>query len=51
MPVVSGKQYRAMRAAEHGDSDLGIPKKVAREFLKETPKKKRRGYARLNPGN
>jgi hypothetical protein len=40
-----------MQAAAHGKSNLGIPKKVAEEFIHETPKKKRRGYARLNPGN
>lgn len=33
-PSVSGKQHRAMEAAAHGHSDLGIPKKVGEEFEK-----------------
>jgi 8-oxo-dGTP pyrophosphatase MutT (NUDIX family) len=33
MPVVSEKQRRAMQAAKHGRSTLGIPKSVAEEFL------------------
>ncbi len=32
MPSVSGKQHRAMEAAAHGNSTLGIPKKVGAEF-------------------
>lgn len=38
MPVKSKAQYRAMQAAAHGKSTKGIPKKVAKEFIKETPK-------------
>jgi hypothetical protein len=34
MPPVSEKQRRAMQAAAHGKSTLGIPKTVAREFVK-----------------
>lgn len=34
MPSVSGKQHRAMAAAAHGRSNLGIPKTVGQEFLK-----------------
>lgn len=49
MPAVSGKQYRAMQAAKHGDSNLGIPAKVGAEFVEKTPKKKRRGFAKLRP--
>ena len=49
MPAVSGKQYRAMQAAAHGKSNLGIPQKVGAEFVKETSKKRRRGFARLRP--
>ena len=49
MPAVSGKQYRAMQAAAHGKSNLGIPKKVAAEFIAETPKRKRKGFAKLRP--
>jgi hypothetical protein len=33
MPSVSGKQHRAMAAAAHGRSRLGIPAKVGKEFL------------------
>lgn len=33
MPVVSEKQRRAMEAAAHGRSTLGIPRRVAEEFL------------------
>ena len=46
MPVKSGKQFRAMKAAKHGKSTLGIPKRVAEEFIKETPRKKRRKFAK-----
>jgi hypothetical protein len=33
MPSKSGKQHRAMAAAAHGNSTLGIPKKVGKEFI------------------
>lgn len=33
MPSVSGKQHRAMEAAEHGESTLGIPPNVGKEFV------------------
>ena len=33
MPSVSAKQHRAMAAAAHGKSTLGIPKKVGKEFM------------------
>jgi len=33
MPSKSAKQHRAMEAAAHGHSTLGIPKKVAQEFV------------------
>lgn len=42
MPATSAKQLRAMYAAKAGHSTLGIPKKVGAEFVKATPKKKRR---------
>ena len=32
MPSTSAAQHRAMEAAAHGHSDLGIPKKVGKEF-------------------
>lgn len=34
MPIVSEKQKGAMYAAAQGKSTLGIPKKVAKEFIK-----------------
>lgn len=37
MPPVSEKQRRAMEAAAHGKSTLGIPKKVAKEFVSADP--------------
>lgn len=38
MPDESKKQFRAMQAAAHGKSNIGIPKKVGKEFTKATPK-------------
>jgi len=35
MPSVSEKQHRAMEAAAHGHSTLGIPEKVGKEFVKQ----------------
>lgn len=35
MPMKSQAQRRAMYAAASGKSTLGIPKKVAKEFVKE----------------
>lgn len=32
MPSQTPRQHRAMEAAEHGHSKLGIPKKVGAEF-------------------
>ena len=37
MPPVSEKQRRAMEAAAHGKSNIGIPKKVAREYVAADP--------------
>ena len=53
MPLVSEKQRRAMYAAAEGKSNIGIPKKVGKEFIladigrklpqsKQTPKTKKR---------
>ena len=36
MPAKSRAQYRAMQAAAHGHSTLGIPKKVGKEFASAT---------------
>ena len=44
MPSVSAKQHRAMEAAAHGKSTIGIPKKVGKEFSdadEAKPKKKK----------
>lgn len=46
MPAVSGKQFRAMAAALHGRSKIGIPKKVAEEFVAATPIGKRKRWAK-----
>lgn len=37
MPPVSEAQRRAMEAAAHGHSTLGIPKKVGKEFAAADP--------------
>lgn len=39
MPVKSEAQRRAMQAAAHGKSKLGIPKKVAKEYLSHSTSK------------
>jgi hypothetical protein len=39
MPIESKAQQRAMYAAAQGKSTLGIPKKVAKEFIKAGPAK------------
>lgn len=44
MPSKTAKQHRAMEAAAHGRSTLGIPKSVGKEFVaadKRKPKRKR----------
>ena len=45
MPAKSSKQFRAMQAAAHGKSSLGIPADIGKEFVKGTPKKKRKSFA------
>lgn len=40
MPSKTKKQHRAMEAAAHGKSTLGIPKKVGKDFVKADKKKK-----------
>lgn len=45
MPAKTKKQYGAMQAAAHGHSSLGIPADVGREFVKKTPKNKRKEFA------
>lgn len=41
LPAESQRQYRAMQAAAHGHSNIGIPAKVGKEFVAATrnPKK------------
>lgn len=46
MPAVSGKQYRAMQAAAHGKSTLGIPQSVGRDFAEATPPEKRSEFSK-----
>ena len=38
MPAKSAVQYRAMQAAAHGHSTLGIPRSVGAEFVAATPR-------------
>ena len=40
MPPVSEKQRKAMYAAAEGHSNIGIPKKVAKEYIKKDTGKK-----------
>lgn len=40
MPSKTAKQHRAMEAAAHGKSNLGIPKKVGKDFVKADKRKK-----------
>src|SRR5439155_26505270 len=42
MPATSKAQLRAMYAAAAGHSNLGIPQKVGAEFVKATPRAKRK---------
>jgi hypothetical protein len=47
MPSVSPKEHRAMEAAAHGHSTLGIPANVGKEFVAaDAAKKKKRGGAK-----
>lgn len=48
MPVKSAKQFRLMQAAAHGKlkSATGPSEAVAKEFLKETPHKKKSVFAK-----
>ncbi len=41
MPAKSKAQFRAMEAAAHGRSTLGIPTKVGKEFVSATKSPKR----------
>ena len=39
MPSLTPKQHRAMEAAAHGKSTLGIPKSVGQEFVQADKEK------------
>lgn len=39
MPSKTAKQHRAMEAAAHGKGKLGIPAKVAKEYVRADAKK------------
>jgi hypothetical protein len=41
MPSKTKKQKRAMQAAAHGRGKLGIPLKVAKEYVRADKKKKK----------
>lgn len=47
MPITTRKQLRAMYAAASGKSKTGIPVAVAKKFIKETPKRKRKSLGRM----
>lgn len=38
MPAESKQQFKAMQAAAHGKSTIGIPAKVGKDFIAATPK-------------
>lgn len=42
MPSVSEAQRRAMQAAAHGKSTIGIPVSVGKEYVKADKRKKRK---------
>ena len=42
MPSKTAKQHRAMCAAAHGKSTIGIPKSVGKEFCDADAKKKKK---------
>jgi hypothetical protein len=46
MPSKSTKQHRAMEAAAHGRSTLGIPKRVAKDFVAADKRKGKRAHSR-----
>jgi hypothetical protein len=51
MPVKSAKQFRAMQAAAHGNSEFGIPQGVAKEFLSKTSENKKSKFAKAYKKN
>lgn len=47
MPSTTEAQRRAMQAAAHGMSTIGIPQKVGKEFVKADQAKKKSGQFTL----
>lgn len=41
MPSKTAKQHRAMQAAAHGNSTLGIPQSVGKEYVAADKKKRK----------
>ncbi|WP_157378401.1 hypothetical protein [Burkholderia ubonensis] len=50
MPMKSKAQNRAMRAAAEGRSKIGIPKKVAKEFVRAEHGKSTKGLPERKRG-
>lgn len=46
MPSKTKKQHKAMETAAHGKSNLGIPKKVGKDFAAADSAKKHKGKAK-----
>lgn len=46
MPSTTPKQHRAMRAAAAGNSTLGIPQDVGRDYVQADRKRKMRAEAK-----
>jgi len=50
MPAKTAKQYRAMQAASHGKSTLGISSMIGKEFVDKTPSSKKEKFAKSLSG-
>lgn len=50
MPSKTMRQHRAMEAAAHGKSSIGIPRKVAQEFVKADRSKNLGKYLHAKKG-
>jgi len=46
MPITSPSQFGAMAAAVQGKSNVGIPKSVGKDFLKQTPSSAKSKFAK-----
>ncbi len=51
MPSTSDKQQRAMAAAAGGNSNIGIPKAVGKEFMMADQLRKHPGYDHNSPSS